>query len=179
MSTTEARLSQSPGQALVRTLVLLPALALLLPATAQALAIKDVSYAALPGDRVQITVKADGPLPQPASFNTDNPPRLAIDFNQVASEVEKKPVPVGIGLVRSLQTLAAGNRTRLVVNLSAAAPYEVNARGNQAVITVSGGTNEGMADAGSRQKASGVVQASPRAQASGNYGIRNIDFRRG
>ncbi|QFY91053.1 type IV pilus secretin PilQ [Magnetovirga frankeli] len=154
-------------------------MALLLPATAQALAIKDVSYAALPGDRVQITIKADGPLPQPASFNTDNPPRLAIDFNQVGSDIPKQPVPVGIGLVRSLQTLAAGQRTRLVINLSAAAPYEVSASGNQAVITVSGGTNEGMADAGSRQKASGTVQASPRAQAPGNYGIRNIDFRRG
>ncbi|MBF0256534.1 MAG: AMIN domain-containing protein, partial [Gammaproteobacteria bacterium] len=157
-------------------LLALLALTGLIPSVLQAAAIQDISFAALPGDKVQITVKADGALPQPASFNTDNPPRLAIDFNKVGSQVSKQPMAVGLGLVRSVQTLAAGDRTRVVVNLSAAAPYEVRANGNETIITVSGGTNEGMADAGASQPSKGPAS---RSMAGNNYGVRNIDFRRG
>jgi type IV pilus assembly protein PilQ len=147
------------------------------PSVVMAAAIKDISFAALPGNKVQITIKGDGRLPQPASFNTDNPPRLAIDFNGVGSKIAKQARPVGIGLVRSVQALAAGNRTRVVVNLTASAPYDVRANGNEAVITVSGGTNEGVAEAGSTQAAQARVR--PKAMASSRYGVRNIDFRRG
>jgi type IV pilus assembly protein PilQ len=143
----------------------------------QAAAIQDISFAALPGDKVQITVKADGALPQPASFNTDNPPRLAIDFNQVGSQVSKQPMPVGLGLVRSVQTLAAGDRTRVVVNLSAAAPYEVVNKGNESIITVLGTTKENLAS--NAKVNSSVTGVTSKRNADDRYAVQEIDFRRG
>ena len=43
--------------------------------------LKDISYDALPGGRVELHMDfGNGPVPQPKIFTTGNPPRIAIDF---------------------------------------------------------------------------------------------------
>ncbi|OQX42604.1 MAG: hypothetical protein B0D82_00715, partial [Candidatus Sedimenticola endophacoides] len=81
---------------------------------------------ALPGNGVQITLTADGPVGEPASFATDNPARLAIDFAGVSSSLAQKGVAVGVGAVRSVHAVEAGGRTRVVVNLVSPVGYTID-----------------------------------------------------
>ena len=43
--------------------------------------LKDISYDALPGGRVELHLNfAQGPVPEPKIFTTGNPPRIAVDL---------------------------------------------------------------------------------------------------
>ena len=63
------------------------------PAWAEAQnAITGLDFSMLPGDRVQIVVTASGPLAEPRSFSTDNPARIAIDFDNTANQLPSRNV---------------------------------------------------------------------------------------
>ncbi len=53
---------------------------LVLPTLAAANTLQDISYSALPGDRVQVTLTLAEPAPTPLSFTIDNPARIALDL---------------------------------------------------------------------------------------------------
>ncbi|MBU0501310.1 MAG: type IV pilus secretin PilQ [Gammaproteobacteria bacterium] len=162
------------------------------PALSAGISIEKLDFSSLPGDRVQIRVKANGNLPKPSSFTTDNPARLAVDFDNVGSKLPKMSQGIGIGMARSIMALEAGHRTRLILNLVDAAPYDIQVNGNQAIITVSAGSQElvtakstppplpvtkpAVKTATARQKAIAAVSSKG---SGGPRGIRNIDFRRG
>ncbi len=50
------------------------------PAYAAAATLQEISYSALPGGSVRITMTADQPLDAPRTFTTDNPARIAWIF---------------------------------------------------------------------------------------------------
>ena len=86
-------------------------------ATAGAVELQDVQFAALPGDRVEIQLTLSGPVPPPETFATEAPSRIALDFPGVTSKLDRKAVPIGMGPVHSLVAVEASDRTRVVVNL--------------------------------------------------------------
>jgi type IV pilus assembly protein PilQ len=142
--------------------------------------LKDISYAALPGNAVQITLTAENPIVEPSSFSTDNPARIAVDFHGMKSGGVKKSQAIGIGMVRSVNTIEAGERTRVVINLATNVPHDLEVNGNQVVIKV---------DAGATQVASTVAAAPMQATSTASTvssdmvtsdrSIENVDFRRG
>ncbi len=142
--------------------------------------LKDIKSTTLPGNRVQITLTASGPLVQPTSFTTDNPARIALDFAGMKSGLKSKTHPIGAGMARSITAIEAGSRTRIVINLVATAPYDIHLDGNRAVITIEGGnTVADQPPAPLSAPSQGVAAAHAREVPGATRVIENIDFRRG
>ncbi len=139
--------------------------------------LQDISVSSLPGNVVEITLTAQDPVATPASFTTDSPARIAIDLQGTKSALARKSQAVGIGMVRSVTAVEAGDRTRVVVNLADAATHEIKVAGNQVVVRINAGT----AQTAAATPASVVTKQVNAAMlsANGGKGIENVDFRRG
>ena len=121
---------------------------------------------------VRITTKeALGTVP--ANFTTvTTPPRIAFDFPATANALGRSSQDVGQGELRSLNIVQGGDRTRLVLNLNRAVPYETALDGKVLLVTLS---------------PPAVVAPTPGGQAAhfaagkadAAHAIRDIDFRRG
>ncbi|WP_295612913.1 type IV pilus secretin PilQ [uncultured Lamprocystis sp.] len=166
-------------------------------APAWAVDLRTVEFAALPGNRVEIQLDFSGPVSAPQTFATENPARIALDFEGVTSKLDRKAIPIGVGAVHSLVAVEASNRTRVVVNLNDSVPYEVSANGNKVTLKINtqGGdvapppppaaAVPGVPDtapprpaAGSRRAAASSVPSPARSAGAGGA-VRDIDFRRG
>ncbi len=142
----------------------------LLSVNAHAASLDDVSFASLPGDRVQIKLMMSEPLSSdPLNFTIDNPARIALDFPGVDLNLPSKSKNIGLGMANSLNAVEAGGRTRVVINLTSSVSYSINLEGNNVLVTLESGV--GSTD-------SAVVQA-PSSMAASSGSIENIDFRRG
>ncbi|MEX0914491.1 MAG: AMIN domain-containing protein, partial [Wenzhouxiangellaceae bacterium] len=116
------------------------------------------------GDRVRFILSTDEAPNPPTVFTTDQPPRIVLEMPDTTSSVSSGQVPVGIGPVRSYMALSSSGRTRLVLDLSRSAPYEVDVQGNEVVLSVE--------SSGSVGRASGVSSGK-------QFEIAGLDFRRG
>jgi type IV pilus assembly protein PilQ len=144
-------------------------------------ALKSIDFSALPGDRVQLTLGMTGQVAEPVGFTTDNPARISLDFAGVNSELGYKTKLIGVGPVHSVTALEAGNRTRLVINLTQSLGYITQVVDNTVLVTldVSGQMKQMTTDAPEVE-----VPVSPPASTAGSAStpatdIRNVDFRRG
>jgi type IV pilus assembly protein PilQ len=138
--------------------------------------LQDVSFSALPGNRVEIVLTTAEPVDAPASFATDNPARIAIDLANTTSALTQKVTPVAIGVARSVTAIEAGDRTRVVINLLENVAHEIRSEGNRIIINLGAGGAGSMA-ATAAPKA-GVAADRDIGRASGDA-VTNIDFRRG
>ena len=158
-----------------RFLGLVMSLWLVVTGFARANELTDISYSTLPGNRVEIVLTLAEPIEKPNSFTTDNPARIAIDLPGTSSALASKTKNIGVGVARSVIAIEGQDRTRVVVNLLDLVPHEIAARGNQLVISMTGGTGSGEV-ASMPAKSSTVV--TPRMTTSGRA-IDKVDFRRG
>lgn len=135
--------------------------------------IENVSFEALPGDRVQLAIQTSGPAIEPLSFTINNPARIALDFQNTTSSLKQKNIPVGIGPTSSVNVATHKNRTRVVINLAEMLPYQIQKSGNILYVTLS--------NVGDRAAATTSVQSINTGTSSpaGQNSIENIDFRRG
>jgi len=85
----------------------------------------DVVFSTLSGGDVQINFVADGQLPEPGTFSTDRPARIAIDFFGMKSLLENPRTEVGEGKVESVVAVQTPDRTRLIINLLDTAQYKL------------------------------------------------------
>ncbi len=93
-------------------------LGLLTSAQVQAAAIlNEISHSVLPGNRIAISLDFDQNAPMPASFTTDNPARIVLDFPNIELDVAERSQTIGIGAVQSVRSVEANQRTRVVINL--------------------------------------------------------------
>lgn len=160
-------------------LAVLAAMSLLGPAIAsQAHAenvLRDISYSALPGGKVEVTLKFDGPAVAPQAFATETPPSIALDFADTRNAFAKRRVEIGTGAASSVSALEAGGRTRVAVDLFRAAGYDTRINGNNVVVSINSGV------IGSSTAAAAAAKADPTKVVShaAALEISNIDFRRG
>ena len=63
---------------------------------------------------------------------------VALDFPGVSSGLAQKTQTIGVGMSRSVTTVEAAGRTRVVINLVAPVGYEVTSQGNQNVKRIAG-----------------------------------------
>ena len=141
-----------------------------------------IDFSVLPGNSVNITLTADQPLSEPKVFTTDNPARIALDFFGMSSALEKKNIPIGVGLARSVTAVEAGGRTRVVVNLVAQTAHHIKVNGNQLVISIDGVGPAVAASAAKPSVAPAEMAAAPQSRTlarKGGSSIQNVDFRRG
>lgn len=164
-----ARAGQTPFKRIAARSLALLALAAVsaLPAQAQSTReLKAVDFAALDGDRVQITLTLSDAAPQPAVFAIDKPARLSVDLPDTHLALTERYRKVSIGQVRSIAAVEAQGRTRLVVELVQPTAYNVTVDGNRIVVDLAGNA------------AASSASATPTLQAP-TASINKIDFRRG
>ena len=133
------------------------------------------------GSNVIVKVAMKNPVQKPPiGFSITSPARIALDFAGTNSNIKAPMQEIGVGDVRSVNIVQAGERSRLVFNLNRPLNYATAVDGNIVTVTIdsSGGVARAVNAAGVP-----VVQAVPAAASSavaaGKPAIRDIDFRRG
>jgi len=153
--------SRKTGVRLALGLVLLVAPALSAWASSDVTA---ADYSSNSNGDVIITLSTGGDDPKVSVFATESPARIILDLADTSSQVDASPVSVGIGSVKKFTTLAAGGRTRVMVDLSRPVTYDYQSGNGQVVLTIAG---------------SGQSSTAPRNSSAAKYTVENVDFRRG
>jgi type IV pilus assembly protein PilQ len=161
-----------PSSALQGVLALL--LACASPAAhAQANSIESINVSPATGGRVvvRVTLK-QAPAGLPAGFTVTNPPRIAFDFLNTTSALGRSTQEVTEGDLRSFNVVQAGDRTRLVLNLSRVTGYDTQIDGRALLITLQGAA----AVASPAGATTHFAEARPGDR---RHSLRDVDFRRG
>ncbi|MFC1331026.1 MAG: type IV pilus secretin PilQ [gamma proteobacterium symbiont of Ctena orbiculata] len=142
--------------------------------------LKSIEFSALPGDRIQISLGLSAPVDDPVSFTTENPARISLDFTGVSNDLGYKTKVIGVGPAHSVTALQAGNRTRVVINLTSLVGYNTEVQGSDVLVTLDV-SNKGIGSGTITKAPSSVMPSSGGASEirTDGYGITNIDFRRG
>lgn len=126
------------------------------------------------GPNVIVKIALKNPvLKPPIGFSITNPARIALDFSGTANATGKSSQEIGLGDVRNVNVVQAGERSRLVFNLTRPLNYASVVEGNVVVVTIDG--SGGIATAVDSSGVPVVNKAAP----VGKQAIRDIDFRRG
>lgn len=144
--------------------------------SAEELTINNLEFSSLAGNQLQIQLELSGNAFEPKIFQTDNPSRLALDFEGVKSNLAKKSFPINQGAANTVYVVEASGRTRIVINLTEKVPYETKIDGNKYYIMLK--------SAGSLATVNKIVQTSATKESSlsrflPEQSIKSIDFRRG
>ncbi|MEO5558525.1 MAG: AMIN domain-containing protein, partial [Dokdonella sp.] len=137
--------------------------------------LEDLSYTALPGGKVEVTLKFASPVTAPQVFSTETPPSIALDFADTRNGFAKRHVDVGAGATSGVSAIEAAGRTRVVVDLFRSAGYDTRINGNNLVLSINNGVM------GSTTVAAAAAKADPTKMVSSAQSVEvsNIDFRRG
>src|SRR5210317_863020 len=112
---------------------------------------------------VVITLSTEGDDPNVSVFATESPARIILDLADTNSQVDSSAVSVGVGSVQTFTTLAAGGRTRVMVDLSRPVTYDYQSGNGQVVLSISG---EG-----------GGSTAPTSSSGTARFTVNNVDFR--
>lgn len=141
-----------------------------------------INYTELPGNRLQIVLQMSQPAQAPGGFTIQNPARIALDLPNTRNNLPERVVPIGVGVIRTINTLESNDRTRIVINLANLTPYETLVDGNAVYINLN--TQENVS-AGSTTPSPPAkythltaTENTPPPDESGRS-VTNIDFRRG
>lgn len=138
-------------------------------------AITGINFSSLAGDKVQIQMELDGPAVEPKVFQTDNPARIALDFDGISSALSKKMFAVNQGAANTVYVVEAAGRTRVIINLSETVPYETKIDGNNVYVVLKPiGLISSVNPSTNKQKMDRQVSSLLPEQT-----IKDIDFRRG
>lgn len=123
--------------------------------------IEAVNYASLPGGDVEVAVRLKEPVGDPQVFSTDSPARIAVDFADTTLGNVERMINIGSGATKGVSLVEAAGRTRVVVDLFRASPYQTSIDGNTLLLRIGSG--------GGRQAVAAVS----------GLAVDNLDFRRG
>jgi type IV pilus assembly protein PilQ len=98
--------------------------------------ITDIEFSSRPGSKFEIRMDFNEPPPQMKSYTIEKPARIAIDFADTKSALDRKRYALPYGNATGVVVLESGDRTRLVVNLVKVVPYETRVDGNSLFLTV-------------------------------------------
>jgi type IV pilus assembly protein PilQ len=136
--------------------------------------LKDIHAETLPGGRVALHLDfADGPVPQPRIFTTDDPPRIAVDLPDTVNGAARH-TDVGVGSTSGVTAVSAGGRTRVLVELMRSSTYQTKVEGDSLVLTVNNGS-----EAEPTTTAATIDPSKALPSAMDGPAVTNIDFRRG
>jgi len=126
------------------------------------------------GANVIVKVTMKSPMDKaPLGFSTLAPARIALDFSSTTNDTGKSTVDINMGNVRTLNIVQAGERSRLVFNLSKPLNYATVVEGNILTISI-----DGTGDVATALNSRGAPVAAAQAE-TGRQSLRDIDFRKG
>jgi type IV pilus assembly protein PilQ len=112
----------------------------------------------------------------PTGFTIQSPARIALDFPGVVNGIGRSSVDIGQGNVRSANVVQAGDRTRVVINLSQPSAYQAKLEGKSLLLVLeNGGSAAGTAPASSKSTSSFATTT----VATETTALKDVDFRRG
>ncbi len=127
------------------------------------------------GANVIVKILLKNPIVKPPiGFSITSPARIALDFAGTANGTGKTAQDIGLGDVRNVNVIQAGERSRLVFNLARPLNYATLVEGNAVMVTI-----DGSGGVATPVNAAGVAAAAPRRAVSGRQQLKDIDFRRG
>lgn len=142
-------------------------LLLIISGFASANELQSLDYSTLSGNKGLITLIFSEAVEAPESFATDEPARIVLDFRGVSNKLSETTKQINSGQTRSIATVEAGERTRMVINLLRKLPYQVTVEGNVVKVTLNDNTSVA------------TVRADSTIAAGGSNLVTDIDFRRG
>jgi type IV pilus assembly protein PilQ len=136
--------------------------------------IEAINVANQQGGNIVVRITLKSPLANPpAGFAINNPPRLAFDFPGIANALGKNSQEVGDGELRNINIVQAGNRTRLVMNLSKPLGYDTKIDGKYVIVTLQG------ADVATANAAPVTSHFADAKSEDTRHSLRDVSFRRG
>ncbi|MDQ7968592.1 MAG: type IV pilus secretin PilQ [Oxalicibacterium faecigallinarum] len=128
------------------------------------------------GTNVVVKVALKNPVTTPPiGFSITSPARIALDFADTANATGKGLQEIGLGDVRNVNVVQAGERSRLVFNMQKSLNYATTVEGNVVVVTI-----EGSGGPATPLTAAGLPVPQPVVStAISPQALRDIDFRRG
>ena len=135
--------------------------------------LEKISYTALPGGKVELTLKLSGAPGEPQVFTTDTPPRIALDLPDTRNGTSDRRVDVNTGATLGVSAVEAAGRTRVVVDLVRPSSYDTRVDGHNLIVTVSNGVS------GSATTTAVAGNNPTKTVAANGTSVSNIDFRRG
>ncbi|MBE9607890.1 type IV pilus secretin PilQ [Chitinilyticum piscinae] len=153
-------------------LLVLSALSVVVYAEQSALTAVDVTSESAERQVVKLTFSGQPPVP--TSFVVKAPPRIALDFANVANQAGKNAVQVNGAAVRTLNIAEGSGRTRVVLNLAKSAGYTTETQGNTVLVVVDAASVEASSGTSSKTTIFSETKAVGKKES-----IQNIDFRRG
>ena len=111
-------------------------IAFIAPVRASDLSLSNIGVVTLADSKIQIQLEMSGAATLPKVFQTDNPARIALDFDGIKNALPKKMYPINQGAVSSVYVAATGNRIRVVVNMLELTPFETKVVGNKVLVTL-------------------------------------------
>jgi len=142
---------------------------LFISSLASANELQSLDYSTLSGDKGVVTLTFSEAVQTPESFATDEPARIVLDFRGVSNKLSETTKQINSGQTRSIATVEAGERTRMVINLLRKLPYQVEVEGNVVKVMLNDNTSV----------ASTIGTGTPAKASSGGNSVTDIDFRRG
>lgn len=135
---------------------------------AQAAAIKSVNVSRGTNDSQVVKITLDVPLAgEPVHFSTTNPHRIVLDLADTRSA--RLSETLNQGVIRNYDVIQAGERTRVVLNLSGPAGYQVRQVGNQLLVVVRGEQGSPETPAPTR-----FAEVGPKRE----HAVKDVEFKR-
>jgi len=126
------------------------------------------------GGQVIVRVNLRSPIASaPGSFTIANPARIAFDFADTTNGLGRNSQDIGEAVLRSMNVVQVGDRTRLVLNLRGMVPFESKIEGNSFLITLATGAGVGKAAA-----TPGIARFAE-GRADVPHALQDVNFRRG
>jgi type IV pilus assembly protein PilQ len=107
---------------------------------------------------------------QPIAFTTSNPSRLVLDFPATTSTLPRTTDVPDSSAIKNWQIVQAGQRTRVVINLTGPASYDLRRDRNLVLVVLQGTGAPADTPAPTRFAEAGPARA---------HTVRDVDFRRG
>ena len=135
--------------------------------------IEAINVAGQRGGNIVVRITLKQPLANPpAGFTINNPPRIAFDFPGTHNALGKNIQEVGDGDLRNMNIVQAGDRTRLVMNLTRPLAYDTKIDGRNVIVTLQAVPTDTAAAA----VTSRFAEAKP---VDTRHSLRDVSFRRG
>ncbi|MGM0554645.1 MAG: type IV pilus secretin PilQ [Pseudomonadota bacterium] len=137
--------------------------------------LEEIRAATLSGDRVQVNLRfSDTPPTDVRAFAIDSPPRIALDLPGAGNAMRARETSLRVGPVLQATAVEAGDRTRVVLNLTQPSEYQTRVEGNNLILTLGRGVSEG-----DTREVADIDPEAPATRSARPLEITGIDFRRG
>ena len=138
-------------------------------------AISDISFNTLPSGQLSISLSFDNfESSEFSSYTIEDPARIVVDFPATQNQLPQRRYALPDGNASSVVVLEAGDRSRMIVNLSNLGDFETSFSGQQFVLEIDG--EPGSAFAAPAVSAGPVTPSNSRAVRSS--AINDLEFRR-